>query len=244
MRVCVIGNSHVAAVKAGCSDARFDRAWSLDFFAVPAGSIHVEGDRLVGSGPRQVLRTTPSDALELGPFDAVLVSAVGNWAFRNENWRHILFHLGICGWGGNLQQVSHAVFRKALRQVLADTQVVRLCRDLPSIYAGQLYFQPWPLPSEGVLEDSAWRMNEIYGEGAAAVVARYHSLQYELLQELLGGAGTLLPYPEAAWLERGVTPRGLVSEDPWHMNDRYGAAVLAQLQDALAAARARPQVPS
>lgn len=92
MRVCVIGNSHVAALVSGWTAAAPRDRFEFGFYAIPGGHepklIAVNG-RLRPRDPDARLQTTivaaESAGLDLTSFDAVVMSACGLFAARNEN---------------------------------------------------------------------------------------------------------------------------------------------------------------
>jgi len=189
MNICVLGNSHVGAVKMAHDAAPPTISGNrVDFHAVHAGMLAVENGMVVAR-PAKSLSSTCGPELDPAAYDAILVSAVGQWAFRNENPRHILRHMALANWGGSLPLVSRTVFSRSLRQSLVDFPLAKLCAELARVCTGKLVFQPWPLPARAVLADPNWHFNRVYGKRAPEVVAYYYQAQYEVLEELVGDRG-------------------------------------------------------
>jgi hypothetical protein len=227
MRLCVVGNSHVGALRSAYNSTQASSSLQVDFYAVPGDSPVTKDGAVVAL---ESVHSTVGPVLDPSGYDSILVSAVGYWAVRNVNAGHPLLKMALSTWASELPTVSAGVFKRASRQVLVDYPIMRFCADLRTVFAGKIYFQPWPLPSSDVYQDAEWRLNVLYGGRAPAVIAYFYQLQYELLGELLADKGTLLPYPKAEWLREGSTPAELATQDPWHMGGTYGELVLAQLQ--------------
>ncbi|MEO5671495.1 MAG: hypothetical protein ABIR26_12445 [Ramlibacter sp.] len=209
------------------------RVHEVDFHAVPGGWLTMREGVLHPNHIKNKVHSTVGEQLSLDPYDAVLVGAVGCIAARNQNTRHTLVNMALPKWEGDLPLVSAQVFPRAVRQALVDFPVIQLCSDIADVFKGQLFFQPWPLPSAAILNDREWRINQVYGQHAAEAVATYFQTQFEQLAKLMSGKGALLPYPEAEWFAAGFTPAEFGTADPWHMTPEYGALVLQQFADAL-----------
>jgi len=233
MKVCVVGNSHVAAIRSAWAEGSSPlTAHHVDFFAVARGDPAVAAGHLVVSGAATV-HSTVGDRLDLSAYDAILVSAVGNFAVRNQH-PHPLLAMALPQWHCTLPKVSASVFRRCVRHGLGEFAWVSLALQIAEAARGRTYLQPWPLPAPDVAADPDWKLGKLHGSGVAGVLSTYFKVQDEELRDMLGSRGEVLPYPRQEWLDGGFTPAEFGTRDPWHMNAAYGRIVLQQLADRLA----------
>lgn len=242
MRRLVIGNSHVAALRAAgvaCGD-------DVDWFAISGGygpALRVEGQRLWPADPAAVLSLDlhrpwdPAAGLDLAAYGQVLFSAAGPPAARAAFARHPLVALALATWADPADDsgaalVSQAVYRLVLARALRPQHGVQAVLALGAVLGERLTVQPVPLSSAGVVDaDGGW-LRRRYGAQAGAALAWAWAAQHQGLRERLAAqapSARCLGLPDPDWLQSGFTPD--VWADPtdgWHMNARYGAAVMRQ----------------
>jgi hypothetical protein len=257
MRICIIGNSHAAALKLALGRSSVIGNCTFDFYVVPGGhgpQLTLDGGRLrplAADGPIQ--STVPGavlNGLDLGPFDALVVSACGLVAARNENVVpnpacHPLgtVFLANCVATGEMpapagkQFASIAVFEAVVESYVRQHASTQFARLLAGSFRGKVLLQPWPVPNRALRENSSWFINVAYGSAGQQVwhdfvLAQYHAL--EAVTAELGSSFTLLPYPLPDPLREGFVAAELCETDPWHGNEKYGELVLTQVCERLA----------
>ena len=265
MRVCIIGNSHLAALRKAFDPWRREHgAAGLDFtfFGSHSGSLRLveaRDGRLTTSDPavrRTLQMTTGRDDpdLPIGEFDAYVL-----YGLLNPNWyvaqhvRHGLdrpAHLPRVS-RGLLREVAAKAFRSSLAQHVLS--LVRTASDAPVVLA------PQPYLSQNVVHDPN---HSPYGDQPPADLAPRPALLQALdgivADKVAAGEFRWLPQPAATIVDDHWTrpeycvdsvrltakmDRGHPDDDYAHMNHRYGELVLHALPAALAplatAARAR-----
>jgi hypothetical protein len=242
MRVCILGNSHVAALYDAWYEEKDLLPCPVDFFSTPSPSNYVKDGRLFASDPDTVSTNVAdaiNDGLRLSEYDCILISAGGYWVYRNEHKGHPLFEIRLANWEAHEHRppriVSSAVMDATIVSILLRSPVIQICESIAKCYQGKMLVQPWPLPGPGVYEDREWNFAKLYGESAPRVTAEFFMRQYEAMRKLLRQFREdilLLPYPEPVDPGSGQTPGHFASADPWHMNQEYGRLVLQQLRDA------------
>lgn len=254
MKVCVIGNSQVGALfKAaqGNSARQYEHydfhsilvARNVDIDSIPPGYVEIKNNRLVTTSAKHKINSQSSyysdTGLDFSQYSAIIVSACGFWAYRNEN-AHWLFELRLADWplkaDSNIPtplMVSVGLFEQITYAMQSHTVTMQICEALATSYAGKILVQPWPLPCETILLDQSWKLRRLYGDYACSISQFFFASQYKAIQQYLAQLGeqfTLLPYPDPDWLHSGYTPERFGTSDPWHMNADYGALVLQQAQ--------------
>jgi hypothetical protein len=256
MRVCVIGNSHVAALVSGWAAASPQRGIEFDFYAIPGGhepKLIAENSRLWPHDPDARLQTTiagaESEGLDLASFDAVVMSACGLFAARNENivpdpMAHPLGSVcmadwlepGAAAWPAGTQFVSTAVFDAVVESYVRRHASMIAVALLAEVFGSRVILQPWPAPSRALHDNGSWFLNVGYGAGGRPAWRDFMRSQYRALERVsteLGSRFTLLRYPVAGPLDDGFMTEDLCDGDPWHANATYGGLVLGQIYDAL-----------
>ena len=165
MRLCVISNSHIAALKLGWDgilDSHPDV--DIDFFGSPKQTmkcLELEGRCLISPDPyvAQMFRSTSGghEAIKIDQYDGFVVAAAG----LSIHW---LVHLYAgyrsddhCRTGQYL--VSQDVFNVAAVGMLTDTAAVRIWKMLLSLGVPGVTLFPNPLPGEGLArmpDRAAW----------------------------------------------------------------------------------------
>jgi hypothetical protein len=252
MRVCIIGNSHVAALKKAM-DARIEL---LDhppwFYALPGGTephVSVSDGVLRPDNPSKLSTTVTgaeADGLRLADFDAIVLSACGWFAARTrfierDSRHHPLGVVACAAWDAGklpetVQIVSRSVFQAVVDAYVRSHASVRLAALLGQQYDGLVLLQTWPAPSQRLIDDRSWYLNAWYGSGAVRVWRAFIQAQLLALDGVVTEMGprfTHLGYPHAETHNTGFMEACWCTDDPWHANERYGAMVLKQIENRL-----------
>jgi hypothetical protein len=255
MRVCVIGNSHVAALKNATETAAMPLDHPLLFYALPGRAqpiVSVTEGVLHPVGPHRLATTvTGAEAtgLRLADFDAIVLSACGWYAARTafvdrDPHHHPLGVVASAGWLSDdistrpetVQTVSQSVFHAVVDAYVRSHASVRLATLLGQQYGGLVLLQPWPAPSQILINDSTWYLNAWYGSGASRVWQAFIEAQHLALDAVadeMGPRVTHLGYPQAETRAAGFMEASWCTKDPWHANEHYGSMVLKQVNDHL-----------
>lgn len=260
VRVLVIGNSQVAALRAAVADALPEGRTGA---ARHGGNDYLFYAQFGGGGPNLYARdgrlaaprvltgsftTIPDgrveDGLALEGFDAIVVSAVGLRADRSDP-RHLLSGPDVADLAvaPGVRSVSRGLFARMVGFETVDAPQWRAILAIRSLFSGPLLFQPFPLPTEGVLARDDFASARRYGPRTGEFLALYYR---EMMRATRANAAALsppavvMPHPDPAWTEAGFTAAAYGTRDPWHMNAHYGALVLDQVAAALIPAAASP----
>lgn len=245
MRICVVGNSHAAALKSALAVDDSAAGAHIDFFVMPGGSgphLHAEGNRLFSAPAMKdkVLSTLPgavADGLDLGAFDAVLISAAGLPSHRNGDPSHILNQLALGSLvhdrNADLQLVSESVMTRAMESALhasANLEAIRLVR---SVFPGRILIQLSPLPTRAIAAykvtgERGSNLAARYGDRVWSFLSWYYRRQIDIISAFAEAARASAIPPDETFIEAGFTPSRYGSPDPWHMNTAYGRLILQQ----------------
>lgn len=250
LRLCLIGNSHLAAIKLG---------WQLlaskhpdvvpTFFGSPRNSLrelHWQGAALVcRSEPvKHNLQMTSGglSEIDLRNFDAVLLCGLG-FGLRQLARVYISHrHMGLGNWPDAVQRVSRACFQDAVSGQMRQTLASRLGHLIRERTAVPLLLVPTPMPVDTLLEGGdqdiieCWRPMIDSGD-PSVLIAEYQRACAALVPPFSG----ILQQPEATLASPVTThpsfqhgavrlTEGLNERQPEgdvsHMNAAYGAQVL------------------
>jgi hypothetical protein len=251
MKICVIGNSHAAALKTAFDSAGRSINTAVDFFALVGRDqpqLNVEAGRLRRVSAFGETLTTVAGAaengLDIAPYDGLVISACGCFAARNEfiaadPQLHPLGCLYCADWIADdpdrppvaAQLVSAAVFSAAVEGYVRNHASITLAFLLSEHFQGPVWLQPWPAPSRALKGDSAWFINARYGPlGPRAWFAFFKAqwLALETVAKELGPRFKLLDYPLPGPSYDGFMDAQVCGRDPWHGNVGYGGLVLDQ----------------
>lgn len=251
MKLCVVGNSHAAALKSALAVDAAAVGVHADFFAMPGGSgphLHARDGRLFPSSVmREKLFTTVAHAaeegLDLGAFDAVMICAAGLPSHRNSDANHVLNRLALAALAhdavGDRQPVSEAVMLRTMETVLHASPNFEAIRLVRSVYSGPIIVQVCPMPTRAI---AAYKVEGERGSNLAAQygdrVWSFLSWYYREQSRLISAFAQLLDARtiplEETFLGTGFTPGKYGTPDPWHMNTAYGRLVLKGALAALA----------
>jgi hypothetical protein len=250
MKVCVIGDSHLAAMKQGWENiAEEFSGISLTFFGAPAPlieQIRVEDGAIVPTSSKttRFFRHTSGGAARIdASYDRVLVCGM-KFGF----WRALVLyqHCRREDEGKDERQpLSDACYARAIEDYLADTPCIATLGLLRGIGAGPVGIVPSPYPSEESRKPGSRELARARGDEAR--VARNYANAAEGLGRRLGFRPFL---PPTALLASPLATKAEYARDSvalmlkakahdageyLHMNAAYGAAVLrAILPDILA----------
>lgn len=245
MKLCVIGNSHAAALRSALAADGSAAGAHVDFFVMPGGSgphLHAEANRLFPA-PSQKEKTfatiagAVSDGLDLGVFDAVLLSAAGLPSHRNGDPGHILNQLALAslvqGQTTNRQPVSEHVMASAMTSVLQASPNFEAIRLVRSVFAGQVIIQVCPMPTRAIAAykvegERGSDLASQYGDRVWSFLSWYYRQQISIIRACAETIGAQVVSPNDSFLEAGQTPSKYGTPDPWHMNTAYGRLVLHQ----------------
>lgn len=250
MKLCIVGNSHAAALKSALAVEPLSGGSHVDFFVMPGGSgpyLQAERGRLFAAPGRGdklfcTIPTATADGLDLAAFDAVLVSAVGLPSHRNGAIDHILNQLVLGSraerGSSGCQPVSQSLMTHVMENVLQASAGFEAIRLIRSVFSGQLLVQVCPLPTRAiaayqVANDRGSNLATQYGEGIWSFLSWYYRRQIDLIRAHAGTLSARVLPPHDSFVEAGFTPNKFKTPDPWHMNTGYGRLVLKQALAAL-----------
>lgn len=245
MKLCVIGNSHAAALRSALAVDDSAAGAHIDFFVMPGGTgphLHAEANRLFPAPSKKdkTFTTIPgaaSDGLDLANVDAVLISAAGLPSHRNGDPGHILNQLALASLVQNQtttrQPVSEAVMASAMESALNTSPNFEAIRLVRSVFAGRLIIQVCPLPTRAIAayKVEGERGSDLaaqYGDRVWQFLHWYYRQQVSIIRACAETLGAHIITPDDSFFEAGQTPSKYGTPDPWHMNTAYGRLVLKQ----------------
>lgn len=243
MKICVVGNSHAAALKSALAVADNAAGARIDFFVMPGGAgphLLAEGGRLFPAPARKdkVFSTIPGaivDGLDLEKFDAVMISAAGLPSHRNGDPGHILNRLALASHiqdgATDLQGVSEAVMKDAIKHALEASPGFQAISLIRSAFSGRFLIQLSPLPTRAVAAykvagEMGSNLASQYGDRLGSFLSWYSRRQIELISARAEQLDAHVLAPDPGFVEDGFTPNKFRTPDPWHMNTAYGRLVL------------------
>lgn len=257
MKLCVIGNSHVAMLVRASREQPPDGT-ELTFFAHPGRG--PEGVRLRDGQLRAVTRRLRRgltrfgmpEVLELAAFDAFVLVGMTASAFSLQSMlgSHRVFGWPAAPKDGGRPLMSEAALEAELVQVIAENLAADFVARIRRISAAPVLVVPQPGPSETVARGRSRHpglrriLRAGQGGQVSACLTRAHARAFD-------GAGLhVLAQPEETvahgflTAERFMQGGGRLNpggrqpqEDILHANATYGALVLEQIADAMAKIR-------
>lgn len=254
-RICIIGNSHVAALRQAL-DARggAPEGVSITFFGVPGRSLRdiaVQDGAVmpVSQAQRRFFRQLSGglDHIRVDHYDAfVLIGlelSIFRWLLLYQRARQAPFRFEY----GMPQIIDAEAYDLCRRHVFDDTSGGTVYRALQTLGARPVYICPQAMPVADILDDTPrWRTlfeqedPQVLDEAFHIDMARGFPDAAEILwQPQATRAGPLLTAAEFSKFYVGPgQPRERGHDDHQHMNAAYGAHVLAQIFDRVAGLRA------
>lgn len=247
-QVCVIGNSHIAAIKLGWDIVQSEHPdIKLTFFGSPGrdlNDLRVENGSLVPGSEKTLenLRSTSEGESEIRVenFDVFLIVALDFGIRRLEeiyrNYRSEE-HKNLRSAD---QYISNACFMQAARGSLKDTWAFDIAKKLKQLVDRPILILPQPLPSEDItLVRPFWRTMVQYGDDVSLAhsFARISSELAESDKHILrqpdetkaGEIFTKRKYCEGAVRFRGNFNTKLPDGEFKHMNQEYGVVALRNI---------------
>lgn len=237
VRVCIIGNSHIAALKLAIRHGFFrDDRLDVVFWGVTGTtgngfrSIRYENGRLVTTETAFVRMVSEGKYETINPddFNALI--------FHGSTVRYTKLLDSLRRTGGDVRQYSRAFLRDGIAGWLGTSHAATLIHRIRSSYTGRILVSPMPLMSE----DSK-RFD------GRTVEAGELTLLNDILSEFYAAGGAeFLPQPNETIVQNkytstdfsiGSVPLGgdvrHRKAEYYHMNARYGEAVLRKVSERL-----------
>ena len=251
-RLCVIGNSHLAAVKLGWDQlASGHPGVQPRFFGSPRATLrelHWHGPVLVcrSEQVQRNLRMTSGglDQIDLREFDAVLLCGLGFGLRQVAKLNLSHRHTGLAGQATAAHLVSRACFQAALRGQMEQTVAVRLGRLIREGCSLPLLLAPTPMPGEGLMQSQdediiRWWQPILEAGDEAALLADHEQACSTLVPpftRILAQPPVTLAspltsrqiYQQGAARLAGGNNEPQPDGDVMHMNAAYGAEVLRE----------------
>jgi hypothetical protein len=261
MRVCLVGNSHLAAIKLGWDAVKLDYPdIACNFFGAPRNALRglsLDGGVLVPTNEalaRQI-KIVSGGPTTLRPSDYDAICCVG-LRFGFYHWLRSLpavHSLSIEAlWEGSAL-VSNSFLRHVARYWLEHSTAVLLMRMMRSVCAVPLSLLPTPLAGEALLDDLGARpmaKEQMY----AALAGLYAVFQGEAQRCAVAEGFHLIPQPSTTMVSpcfslpefrrKSVPLKDEYQDDKsLHMNQSYGTEAWVEIAKALRAAPERPAPP-
>ena len=255
-KLCIIGNSHVAAMRNSWRTwGQVDLGFDAEFYAYKDTRIESEvtlknGELTIEGAQFWCFKTGSSDqqcsAVPLAGFDSVILTGLG---FGPECVVKLYKRYGYFGLNGRRPQViSRDMFKSAASDALNDTAAIKLATAIKQESGHVPFLVPSPFPSErgfSTVDRPAmvpWRLAVENGD-IAELIAMYD----ELKTEVLATSARLINQPETtkanaystlkSFSENAATTlneRLRRDDDFRHMNDHYGIVMWKEIRSALA----------
>lgn len=239
-RLCVIGTSHIGALKTGWDSIKTEQSdWDIVFFGAPDYGVkerlrHVKrsGSKLapMEKYTREYFEITSGgqSEIDLDAYDCFLIQGAGisvslimrsiYLQFRSE--RHAMP-------GGNIL-VSDACFSDAVKGLFLSSVAVRLADDISAAVEKPVYLVPGPCPSDGLLSarkatKKVWReaiqnWQKIHAAGDDLVLAD----QYKAGLDAVRAVGyRLIDIPEELYGGPCFTKHEYCHGSEWLQDNKY-----------------------
>jgi len=248
MRVLIAGNSQGGALMRAVQGGLTPHSAGLDlyFYVVPGGTgpyFKIEDDHLVTTSFNKDFppykHPEDTDTHPLCFFDAILVSALGyvdgGFAYNNPIVNQgVIPEFGPREGISEKPLISRATLAAIIRAGLLKQQGYIFLNELVKVFHKRVLVQPFPCPSEYLLERDDWILKQLYYDERAA--NRFFLEQRDIVNaDVCNKLGAeLFEYPDPAFRAANFTPRRLMRDnDGLHPKAEYGAMVLSQLTEAL-----------
>lgn len=247
--MCVIGNSHAAALRAGLDiSTDLSEKFTFDFFAAQSDlmrEMELRGTALVPTSNLTRLRISQVSGgnveIETTRYADFIVVGMG---FNIVKVMNALDKFRLFGFNYNgsedVPYLSHACLLALIRSILGGSTAIHLARLLRSTSNARIVMIPQSYPSEEILKgEQASTWNQAVSNGFLEYVAqRYEEIAKQVVADagcdyLPQASNTLLPGPftQAKFSINSVRlgadkNRKHPAGEPFHMNDLFGASVL------------------
>jgi hypothetical protein len=235
-RICIIGDSHVAALKTGW-DAMGDTAHDVTFFAAPLpmlAHIAIDDGKLIATDPKleaHFVRTSGGRTAIEDVYDAYIVCGQG-LGFYNAQYVYNRCRMPELEPLEDALELTREAFEAAVDEHQEKSRALQTLDKLRQITKAPLLVVAMPIPTrEGKLP--IWKKLERNGDKRKMLEIFRESC--ERLAVLRGAR--FLPQPPETFAEDGTTRTELgragarlrateVKDDLYHMNGVYGEIVL------------------
>lgn len=233
MKVAVIGNSQVGALRKGFNTRNFGEFDILDFFGVAGGGgpeLIFEGNNceFVGDSRVNTNRVDFNGIINIEDYDTVVLSGVGIAALRPMNSEIAFLQKYLVA--KYVTNVTEADYEKVLDIEIAEELIKHNLTLSPSFQnihklmecnVRRIIIQMFPLPTEDICSQRDFTLDY---HDKAGFLGWYYNVQASVIRDLCEKSDKLsfLNYPEN-WFEKGFTPFEFSSNnDAWHLNENFG----------------------
>ncbi|WP_069301057.1 SGNH/GDSL hydrolase family protein [Neptunicoccus sediminis] len=243
MKLLVIGNSQAGAIKRAYDSRQpeFNTGGIEWFFYVVPGGFGpdftiADGKLILGARSEKsppFIKPKGTEKIPLDEFDAVFVSALGN-TVGSYTYNNYFVQAGVLaeceprGRALSLPPVSDHCYSSMIQALLERQSGIKTLRRISAAFDGPIYVQRFPLLSDAVRENPAWRLRQWYTKPIKA----YNFLATECAMALATIAketgAILLDYPDIDH-PNGMSPQELMRDDCIHQSDVYAGMILDQL---------------
>jgi len=245
MRICFLGNSHLACVAQAISESSLFQRSQYDTFYVAGGGqprLKCENKILlpVNGYVEDWLRKSSGGKtqVELDVYDVFVIVPAGQLAVREE-YANPFKDMVISSLNGSAYMpeigvrdrfyVSLDCAKRTIRGWLRQLGAVQVLQDICGQVNAPVIATRCPPPSESYFDRSDNIVSMLHGSAAKEVWKQWFELHVEALSEVvstISGNLTLLPYPSQTLSGGGCTLKDFETSDPWHMNGTYGHLLL------------------
>lgn len=244
MKVCVIGNSHLGALKLARDQGIADtNGAALTFFGSHAGtlrSLKLQDNCLVSDDPdvQKWLAFTSGGQTRIDPslFDAVLVLGCGYGLGRAASV-YRSHRLPAHRTSADQELISEAALAAAVADILANTIGLRVMRLVKRAAPGKpVAFLPDPIPAKSIIRgDAPWlaahdtlaMFHGLFKSSRKAVAKMVHVVRQPLDTIEQGFTAPQFTAGSVKMLPGFVQKHN--ADEPYHMNAQYGARILTQV---------------
>ena len=230
MKLCVVGNSHAAALKGALAAHDSAAGVSVDFFVMPGGAgphlytesatacfpIRSKKDKVVLHHPRRIV-----DGLDLASFDAVMICAAGlSFPSQRRSQTTSSSRLAL---GAMVHAPERRIVQTRLRGCPWQAPWKGLCNASPnfasirlirSVFSGPITIQVCPCqparspPTRASEGEKGSNLAMLYGDRVWPFLSWYYRRQVNLISAFADslGSASVIP-PEESFLDAGFTPQ-------------------------------------
>ncbi|MCD2181236.1 hypothetical protein [Rhizobium sp. GN54] len=254
--ICVIGNSHIGALKLGWERLKGNYDHQLSFLGVPGAhfrKLAVQDGKVVATtqiSQRYFSKTMDTEAIALESYDAIIVVAAGLGLLKTmeltDRWRpYWLLDDGALGASAEFDLVSTKVFEELVAAKVRKSFAHKFVSRISQQGAAAVLYMPTPLPSSDAKLRTQYT-NPVLGLLTGAKGRELASVYFDAVEKVMRSERVMRP-PAHILVDGAMTDsrysRGSVrldsesdhpEHDLQHMNADYGALILEAALDRLA----------